>query len=116
MELELKNGVYTPRSTGGVATVTGAEELAQRAAMKLGARRGAFAAMPDFGSRMTELLRGVRPSQRSAAARLYAAEALSDEPDVSVESAEVTENPDGSAQVALTLSYTGGALEVKLSI
>jgi phage baseplate assembly protein W len=116
MELTLKNGVYPPNPTGGVATVTGTEELAQRLAMKLGARRGAFAPMPEFGSRMGELLRTVKPSQRAAAAALYAAEALSGEPQVSVEGAEVTPLPDGGARVTLTLAYGGEASAVELTI
>lgn len=116
MELKLTDGRYVPGRAGGIDTVTGDEELAQRIAMKLGARRGGFAAMPDYGSRMYALLRGVKPSERADAARACAAEALSDEPDLTVESAELTPDGDGGARVALTLSRGGISLSAEVSI
>lgn len=116
MELEMTGGQYVPRRTGGVATVSGTQETAQRIAMKLGARRGGFVPMPDYGSRMYALLSRVKPSERADAAKAYAAEALSDEPGVTVEGAEVVPDGEGGAAVTLTLSYDGDTLDVALTV
>lgn len=79
MELKLENGRYLP-AAGGLAEVSGAEELAQRVTMKLCARRGKFYLMPDYGSRLYTLINGTRPADREAAVRTFVAEALKDEP------------------------------------
>ena len=52
MELKLIDGDYAADASGGLATVSGIEELAQRVLMKLTARRGSFPLMPDYGSRL----------------------------------------------------------------
>jgi hypothetical protein len=89
MELRLENGAYCA-TRSGLATVTGAEELAQRLVMRLTARRGGFAPLPEYGSRLY-LLHGIKPSQRGTAARQYIAEALREEHGVELESVDITE-------------------------
>ena len=42
MELKLVDGNYVADATGGLAAVSGTEELAQRVVMKLTAREGGF--------------------------------------------------------------------------
>ncbi len=88
MELKLENGDYIS-SGGGVKTVSGAEELAQRLTMKLTARRGKFWPMADYGSRLYTLLSGVMPADRETAIREFVAEALADEDNVSLESIDM---------------------------
>ena len=78
MELKLVNGKYCADGANGLASVSGKEELAQRIAMKLTARRGAFPLMPDFGSRLY-LLGRTKKTEREIAARQYIAEALNGE-------------------------------------
>ncbi|MEG1633340.1 MAG: hypothetical protein RR314_04740 [Oscillospiraceae bacterium] len=110
MELALENGKYTASATGRLNTVEGERELCQRLVMKLSARRGGFAPLPDYGSRLHELLRSVKPSEREGAARQFAAEALADEPGVTVESAAVVDKGDGTAELSLALRVGDGAL------
>lgn len=114
MELKLENGKYTAVSRGGLEFVSGAEELRQRIEMKLTARRGGFALMPEFGSRLY-LLPTVKPSQREAAARQYIAEALSDE-DVSIDRITLADGGDGVLQLDLGLSAGEAALSVSVSV
>ena len=78
MELELKNGHYTPAANGMFREVSGVYELAQRITMKLAARRGAFAPMPNYGSRIYTILK-VPSYDREARLREFIYEALSDE-------------------------------------
>ena len=79
---------------------------------RLTARRGGFALMPEFGSRMY-LLRGEKPSVRTPLARQYAVEALADLEDVSVADAAVT--TDGSKLlIHVDLIWQGQPLAVEL--
>ena len=75
MELKLQDGRYVFDRSGALQTVEGREELLQRALMRLAARRGSFLPDPEYGSRLY-LLGRLKPAQRAAAAKLYAAEAL----------------------------------------
>lgn len=115
MEIALENGRYVPADTGGLEEVSGTRELAQRLAMKLAARRGGFAPLPDYGSRLYTLTASARPSERAAAARQLAAEALADEPDVAVRDAAVTLLEDGGAEIRITLE-TGERGEIDLRV
>ena len=78
MELKLKNGDYVKNGYHDLESVSGAEEAAQRIMMKLRARRGGFALMPDYGSRLYTLA-SVRPGRRESMARQFIAEALEGE-------------------------------------
>jgi len=113
--LELKlNGSDYAVSDGCLASVSGAEEILQRVLMKLTARRGGFALMPEFGSRLY-LLPGVKKTERAQLAEAYIAEALSEESDISVSSVSVSE-AGGEIRIALGLRYKGGDLDVTLSL
>ena len=78
MELKLEQGRYVP-GAGGLLRVTGANEIAQRVMMKLTARRGGFAPLPEYGSALYTLLHTARPSEYETAAMQYIAQALADE-------------------------------------
>ena len=106
MELKLQNGRYPLSAAGVPETVRGAEELLQRARMRLTARRGAFWPDPDYGSRLYTLSQ-MKPSQRAAAAKLFAAEALSGEPAVRVADTALFPDGDGGLSVAVTLEADG---------
>ena len=99
MELKLIEGEYAA-SGGRLETVSGAEETAQRIMMKLCARRGGFAPMPDYGSRLYTLGQ-THASGLEAAARQYIAEALRGE------NAELCE---------LRLEKSGDGLELVMKI
>ncbi len=114
MELKLTNGAYSASSAGGLAAVTGAEELAQRVAMKLTARRGGYAPWPNYGSRLYALT-GERPDGLASQARQYVAEALSDEEGVAVE--DVTARvANGVLTLLVTLSAEDDTLEVSVEL
>lgn len=113
MELKLSGGDYAV-TDGRLDTVSGAAEILQRVLMKLAARRGSFAPMPDFGSRL-HLLPEVKTSERAALCEAYVAEALAGEPEVAISSVGVSE-AGGALRVALTLRYKGDDLDLALSI
>lgn len=115
MELKLENGRYVPTVQGALERVSGKEELLQRILMKLTARRGGFAAMPDFGSRLY-LLGRTLPSERESIAAQYVAEALSDEPGLQLESLRLTDCEDGSAILALRFTADGELLQLETKI
>ena len=115
MEIALEGGRYTAAKTGGLETVTGTDELAQRLLMKLTARRGGFAPMPSYGSRLYTLAGAVKPKERLTAARQFVAEALEEESGVEVNGIEITED-GGALCIRLALAVPDGALSVDLMI
>lgn len=114
MELKLTDGNYLPRLGGGFVSVSGIDELAQRVEMKLKARRGGFPLMPDFGSRLYSLP-SIKPSRRDAAARQFVAEALSDEPGLSLEELNISFKND-TMLLDLQFSYSDNTLSVSMSV
>ena len=108
MELKFDAGAYVKNKSGGFTTVSGEEETVQRVLMKLTARRGAFAPLPEFGSELYTLPR-LKPSQRETAARQMVHEALADESDVTVTEVSYAETDGDTAVVTVALSVGGGA-------
>lgn len=78
MELKMRSGDYVKNICHELESVSGTEEAVQRIMMKLKGRRGGFALLPEYGSRLYTL-GGIRPGQRETMARLYIAEALEGE-------------------------------------
>lgn len=116
MEIKLSNGRYVASQFGGLETVRGDEELAQRIVMKLASRRGGFAPMPDFGSRLY-LLTGIKPSERELAARQYIIEALSDEQGLTLTSLELGRADDeGEISITAQFTYDNDTLTVSTTI
>lgn len=114
MELKLENGGYIPGAGGKMTRVSGAEETAQRVMMKLTAHRGGFALLPGYGSRLHTLLRTARPSTYQTAAMQYIAEALEEEPDVTVQSVEV--RPEGEETLRVEVCFTADGVEFQRSM
>ena len=115
MELKLQNGRYALSAAGVPESVRGAEELLQRALMRLTARRGAFWPDPDYGSRLYTLPR-LMPSQRAAAAKLFATEALSGEPAVRVADTALFPDGDGGPSLSVAVTLEAGGQTAKLMI
>ena len=114
MELKLKDGNYVAGAEG-IATVGGLEELMQRIAMKLTARRGKFGPMPDYGSRLYTLLSSGASTEPEAQIRAFIAEALSDEPAVTLGS--VSLRAEGEVlHLNTVFQYTGGSFAVETEI
>ena len=115
MELELRSGDYVPNGTGGLNRLEGNQALLQRVLFRLKARRGSFPFWNSLGSRLWQL--GCLPArERQAAAKQYVAEALAEEPNLRVESTELTERGDGSALLVVELAYQEEPLTVTLDI
>ena len=115
MELKLRDGNYVLSAAGLPETVGGAEELLQRALMRLAARRGSFWPEPEYGSRLYTLCR-IKAGQRAAAARMFVAEALEHEPEITVKDVVYTPGADGGGSVAVTLSAEGTEAELMLEV
>lgn len=116
MELKLADGNYEAGVRGSLLTVSGTDEVAQRIIMRLTARRGGFAPLPEYGSRL-HLLHLAKPSEREAAAKQYVAEALSDERGVKLESLSISGEGAGRIALDLMFSYLGDQqIEVKTVI
>jgi len=113
LDIKLTDGRYSASPLGGLAAVRGAEELGQRIVMKLTARRGGFAVLPDYGSRLPLLLRTLA-SERNTTARQLVAEALADEPGLTLDTLELGE-PDASGALDIALRFLYGDALINVS-
>lgn len=113
MELKVTGGNYSAAEKGGLCTVSGQEETIQRIMMRLGARRGGFLPMPDFGSRLHSLL-GMKAGDRAAAARQFVHEALEDE-DALITGVQCDLEGDGLT-VEVWLDISGQDAQVKIRV
>ena len=111
MELKLVDGAYAAGKYSWLAEVSGDEETAQRIAMKLTARRGGFAPLPEYGSRLYALPQ-LKPSQRQAAAKQYIAEALEGETDAALTGMSMAAE-DGRLSLKLTFRVGGGTADME---
>ena len=93
MELMIRNRDYVPDGVGGLQHRSGEDALMQRILMRLCARHGAFPFLPALGSEL-HLLGREKPGNRAAAAKKYVAEALRDEPGITVESVLLEQDGD----------------------
>ena len=88
MELMVRDGDYVIDENGALRRAEGSQELLQRVMWKLSIPRGSFPPLPELGSELYQLSR-CKPSQRESMARQYAAQALADEPELTVTAAEL---------------------------
>lgn len=87
MSMVLQGGDYVPDGSGGFRGNTEQEALLQRVLLRLSARRGGFAPLPDFGSRLYRLPTE-RASRRAELSKQYVEEALSEETGLMVQEVE----------------------------
>lgn len=87
MSMILQNGDYVPDGNGGFRGATEQEALLQRVLFRLSARRGGFALLPQFGSRLHRLP-AERSSRRAELAKQYVEEALAEETGLMVQEVE----------------------------
>ena len=107
----VRNGDYVTDETGGFRRVEGSQELLQRVLWKLSIPRGSFPPLPQLGSELWQLGR-CSPSQRESMAKQYAAQALSDEPELTVTAAELDEN----GRLRIDLEWRGQELELTMEL
>lgn len=113
MDLQLKNGAYVPDGAGGFVRVSGTEALLGRVLFRLKARRGAFALLPEMGSRLYALPR-VSAASRQGAAEQAVTEALADE-NLTVEAVTLRETENGLS-VAVRLSAADETLTAAVEV
>ncbi|MFU0831860.1 MAG: Phage tail protein [Oscillospiraceae bacterium] len=112
MDLELFEGDFITDENGKPKTVTGAEELFQRAKIRLTVPIGSFALNPQLGSRLHTLTADT--PLRDEKALSMAQEALRNLPQLTVESAAFQEgNPP---KVIITLNYGGECRDVEVQL
>lgn len=114
MENLLRNGDYVPNGFGGFVRLQGDEAVLQRALFKMNVRRGSFPFLPRLGSRLWELGRE-KPESRNAAARQFAAEALSGM-GLQVQDASVTMAGDNQARVEVYLKKADETVSLEVTI
>ena len=112
MEWKLVNGDYVPDGMGGLTALTGGEEVLARTLYRLTARRGGLPFRPELGSRLYQLRRE-KPSARQALAAQYVAEALQEEPGLTVRSVELTQIGE-TGLLTVVLDWQGEKLTVRL--
>lgn len=114
MERKLSRGDYVPDGMGGLTVLNGGEEMLARVLYRLTARRGGLPFLPQLGSRLY-LLGREKPSARQALAAQYVAEALREEPDLSVREVKLVQ--DGEiGRLAVYLDWQGEELVAQLPV
>ncbi len=114
MEWKLVNGDYVPNGMGSFTALSGGEEVLARVLYRLTARRGALPFLPNLGSRLYQLGRE-KASARQVLAAQYVAEALREEPELAVESVELTQAGE-TGLLTVFLSWEGEELTVQLPL
>lgn len=114
MERKLIQGDYVPDGTGGLAVLGGGEEALARALFRLTARRGALPFLPNLGSRLYRLGRE-KPAARQALAAQYVAEALREEPELSVQSVELDQSGE-KGLLTVRLDWRGETLTARVEV
>lgn len=112
--LRMQNGDYVTDNMGGLLRLSGTNALLQEVLFRLTARRGTFPFWEELGSQLWRL-GSVPANSRQAAAKQYAAEALSDLSGISVTDAVLIPCGTG-AELTVYLSYESGNLSVTLTL
>lgn len=108
------DGDYVPDGSGGLTTLSGGEEVLARVLFRLTARRGALPFLPRLGSRLGQLGRE-RPSARQALAAQYVAEALQEEPELSVRAVELDQSGE-KGLLTVFLDWRGEGLTAQVEV
>lgn len=112
MDLELSGGDFAADESGRPKAVTGAEELFQRAGIRLSVPLGSFACNPALGSRLHTLT--AETPLREEKAVSMAQEALRGLPQLTAAGAAFPE--DDPAKVKITLIYGGASRDVEVKL
>ena len=107
----VRDGDYVTDENGTLRRAEGSQELLQRVLWKLSIPRGSFSPLPELGSELYQLSR-CKPSQRESMAKQYAAQALVDEPELTVTAAELGEN----GTLKLWLEWRGEELTLTMEL
>ena len=108
MEWKLMDGDYVPDGMGGLTALSGGEEVLARVLYRLTAR------LPNLGSRLYQLCRE-KPAARQALAAQYVAEALGEEPELTVRAVELVQTGE-TGLLTVQLDWQGQELTAQLSV
>ena len=114
MERKIQEGDYVPDGQGGLTVLSGREEALARVLFRLTARRGSLPFLPRLGSRLYRLGRE-KPALRQSLAAQDVAEALGEEPELTVQSVELEER-DGTGLLTVWLERQGEALTAQMEV
>ena len=114
MEWKLMDGDYVPDGMGGLTGLNGSGEVLARVLYRLTARRGGLPFLPELGSRLYRLGQE-KPSARQALATQYVAEALREEPGLSVRSVELVQEGE-KGRITVYLDWQGEELIAQLPV
>ena len=114
MEWKLMDGDFVPDGLGGLTALSGGEEVLARVLYRLTARRGALPFLPNLGSRLYQLCRE-KPAARQALAAQYVAEALGEEPELTVRAVELVQTGE-TGLLTVQLDWQGQELTAQLSV
>jgi phage baseplate assembly protein W len=112
MDLELSGGDFITDENGRPKTVTGTEELFQRAKIRLTVPLGSFACNPQLGSRLHTLTADTPLREEKALS--MAQEALRNLPQLTVEKAVFLE--ETPPKVIITLNYSSEYRDVEVQL
>ena len=102
------------RSGNAVRELSGTDEMLERVAFRLRAKKGGFALLPELGSRLYELSR-IKRSERRLAAEQFIRQALEDEPDVELKAVEVEEE-DGVIRIDVEIAWDGIKHKMRMEV
>lgn len=114
MDIRLDQGDFAVGVSGLPSSVSGREELLQRALIRLTVPRGSFSYDPGLGSRLHTLV--MSGADLSARARELVEEALAALPGVSVEQVVCTPLGEGRARLVAELSTSFGPGTISLEL
>ena len=114
MEWMLEAGDYVPDGMGSLTALSGAEEVLARVLYRLTARQGALPFLPELGSRLY-LLGREKTSARQALAAQYVAEALKEEPNLTVQSVELSQVEEVGL-LTVYLDWQGEELTAQMTV
>lgn len=115
MDTLLAGGDHYLDRRGLPVSLTGEDEIIQRALIRLSVRRGSFVYDPALGSELHRL-RGAKTAVLGQLALSYAQEALAPMRGVTVRQAEAARSGRDLLTVAVTLEYNGTTYPLEVEI
>jgi len=112
MGLKLENGRYVCDDTGNPISLTGTDDLIERAIFRLKCRKGKFPLDRELGSNLY-LLPTEKKNNREAAALSYVTDALSDMEELTVTGISAEETED---KLNITVSISVGEIEENVNL
>ncbi|MDR2931789.1 MAG: hypothetical protein LBV27_01650 [Oscillospiraceae bacterium] len=114
MDTKLSGGDHAVDSRGIPIRLTGADEIIQRALIRLSVKKGAFAPDPGLGSELYRLA-GCKSGDRDRVALGYIKEALVPLPQITVDSAVCTMRTDGALDIKIEAGIENGRYSLEVN-